>query len=266
MDVCKELDSFKPMKLLTYGTTLLGAYSKMLKLTNTKMSDEKNHRTKAQSFNNGRISIVQAAHYISTVRNRSIACHTEKDMKCGRFDYNHLPHHLMQCPVILVWIWGKKFMEFVNNKEACTIPFSLHFAEKNNINNINIKWGNYNPEDGEFILKHKDMRPDPDFIVLGSDSLETTKLSSKQLSWLINYVFFPDSKIKGYIYSKRKLLSPPTKPVDKYLSKNSIIEYEIRKAIYNYIHNMNPIPKEWKGWMSSVEFLRKNLGDGDVIR
>ena len=266
MDVCKELDSFKPMKLLTYGTTLLGAYAKMLKLTNTKKSDEKNHRTKAQSWNNGRTSIAQAIGYVPTVWNRSIACHTEEGMKCGRFDYNHLPHHLMQCPVILVWIWDERFTKFIKDKKACTIPFSLHFAEKNDIKDIKIHWGTYNPEDGEFVLKHKDMRPNPDFIVLGSNALETSKLNTEQLSWLINYVFFPDSNLKGILFSKRKLLSPPTKPINKYLSKNSIIEYEIRKDIYNYISNMKTIPNEWKGWISSVEFLRKNLGDSNVVR
>lgn len=244
-----ELKALDLMPIKTYGTTLLGAYAKMLKLTNTKTSDKKNGRTKAQSFNSGRNAILQATFYIPTVRQRTLACHTEKGKVGGFYPTAHLKDHIMQLPCILVWFWDSRFTKLLVDKKLGTLPVSMHFAEKHGIRNIELEYGRYNPEDTEITLEHKDLRPVPDYIIL-------PYLLSRNNQHIIEDIFFPDARgVLRFIFAEHSLLANSRNSFEKYVSSEREIEYKLRLLIYKDLISRNDIPRDWNGWLNKIRFF-----------
>ena len=254
-----EIDKvLRHMPILTYGTTLLGAYCKLLKLTNTKNSDKKNNRTYAQSLNRGDNAILQAMFYIPTVRQRSIATHTHLGKHGGFYSSSYLKEHIMHTPCIMVWFWDSRFTKLLNENKLGSVPISMHFAEKNDIDDINLEYGLYNPNDTEIVLEHKDLRPNPDYILISS-SIKHTNIKSK---CLVKDIFFPDISYKTrFLMINDSFLKNPNDDIgfEKYIYSNRKIELQIRKAILNDLYGVNKIPKEWRGWINKIRFYIENI-------
>jgi len=234
------------LSLLTYGTTLVGAYLKFLKLTNTKKSDMKNGRTDAQSFNQGPTSIIQAIHYIPTVRQNTLNYHTH-NKKGQFFSSAQFKEHVMQVPCILVWIWDNRFTNLLKECKLCSLIVSKHYADDKHIP-LDIDWSRYSPSDNEVILKSKDLRPEPDYLILGSDS----KLSGLSPS-IIKKIFFPEHEHMRIIVSSSRLMTNNITDYERYISNNKDLEYEIRLNILNDLMKRNDLGPDMIGVIETIK-------------
>lgn len=259
-----KLEMLSKLPLLTYGTTLGGAYYKFLKLTNSVKSDKQNGRSNSQSMNQGDTSLIHAIYYIPTVRQRSLALHSRKGKNGQFFSSAHLKHHIMQCPCILVWLWDNKYTLLWVNGKLYTLPVSEKYADKHNLESRK-DIHRYSPTDTEVILESKDLRPEPAYVILGKDIIDAySTLINAGYNRVIHLptiqkLFFPDSKQKmRFIIANHRLMISSITDFERYISHNRNLEYELRLVILKDLLRRVDIPREWRETIKTIRKFMEN--------
>lgn len=245
------------LSILTYGNCLGGIVMPYLKLTSTERSDRKNGRYHCQSLNQGCNSLVHSISYTQTTRQNLVLKTMTREYTNGYVDWNKY-YNVLTIPIIVGWFWDWRLTSLLKNGDLCSLPVSLHYMEKEKLKVLNIDWNIYNPIHPEILLKTKDIRPEPHFILVCEKDLKKYGLTPYKLKKL----FFTRWKNVVIIPTNYSLYNATVDNYEKYIKTDRPMESKLRLQIINYLLSSSKIPECIK---RDMEYYFNLLDDNNKI-